>query len=35
MNNKMERMWKKATVAKSEVLSQHLPKGTEENHKPS
>jgi len=29
------RMWKEALVACFKVLSQHLPQGTEENHKKS
>jgi hypothetical protein len=31
-NNELEGMLKEATVAKFEVLSQHLPGGTKENH---
>jgi hypothetical protein len=32
VNDEAERMWKKAVVVKSEVLSRHLPGGTEETH---
>jgi hypothetical protein len=32
LNNELERMWKEAVVAKCEVLSQHLPGVTDENH---
>jgi hypothetical protein len=35
MNNELERIWKKAAVAKCKVLSQHLPEDTEETRKTS
>jgi hypothetical protein len=31
MNNKLERAWKEAVMAKFKVLSWHLPEGTEKN----
>jgi hypothetical protein len=33
MNDELERMWNEGVVAHFKVLSQHLPEGTEENHK--
>jgi hypothetical protein len=33
MNNESKRMWKEAVLALFKELSQHLPGGTEENHK--
>jgi hypothetical protein len=32
VNNKLERVWQEAVVAKFQVLSRHIPEGIEENH---
>jgi hypothetical protein len=32
MNNELERMWKEKVMACFEILSWHLPGGTEETH---
>jgi hypothetical protein len=32
MSSELERIWKDAAVAEFEILSRHLPGGTEENH---
>jgi hypothetical protein len=32
MNNEFERMWKKQVLTKFDVLTWHLPGGTDENH---
>jgi hypothetical protein len=32
MSNELEKMWKEAVVAEFEVLTRHLPGGTEEKH---
>jgi hypothetical protein len=31
-DSELERSWKEAAMAKFEILSHHLPEGTEENH---
>jgi hypothetical protein len=31
-NNELEKMWKKEVMASFDLLPQHLPGGTEENH---
>jgi hypothetical protein len=33
MYDELERIWKEDVVAYNKVLSQHLPGGTEKNHK--
>jgi hypothetical protein len=33
MNNELKRIWKEVIMASFEVLFQHLPGGTEKNHK--
>jgi hypothetical protein len=35
MNNELERMWKEAAVAQSEILLRSLRRGTEEKPRPS
>jgi hypothetical protein len=32
VNNDLEKMWKKASVASFEMIFSHFPRGTEEHH---